>query len=78
MDAKNSNESIELDKSALEMKLIDEFLQEKGFHLKDLCNLPEDQVKRLMIEACRYASNRLAEIEAKAHFRQSIKPPKGI
>jgi hypothetical protein len=75
MKKTNETETVELTKAALEMSLIDEYLQELGYRMKDLCELPEDQAKRLMIEACKYASSKLAEIEAKAHFRHNIRAP---
>jgi len=57
----------------LEMMYINEYLKEQGYSsMKDLCLLPEDVAKRLMINACKYASARLAEIESKDKFRKSI------
>lgn len=58
--------------AALELMYIDEYLQERGYTMKDLCALPEEEAKRLMIEACRYASFRLAEVESRAKFRKEI------
>jgi hypothetical protein len=42
---------------------------------QDLCNLPEEEVKALMIEACKCASLKLAQVESKAHFRETIRGP---
>jgi hypothetical protein len=57
----------------LEMMFIDEYLQGKGYaSIKELCNLPEDEAKQLMIDACRFASGKLAEIESRAGFQQKI------
>lgn len=54
----------------LETMFIDEYLQSKGFSsIKELCNLPENEAKKLLIDACRFASLKLAEIESKAKFR---------
>lgn len=61
--------------SAMERTLIEEFLQSKGYSFKDLCNLPEEEAKALMIEACKYASLKLARVESKAHFREKIRGP---
>lgn len=58
--------------SPLEKVLMEEYLAEKGYKFDDLRNLPADEAKRLMKEACMYAGLRLAEIEAKAGFRQKI------
>ena len=57
----------------LEMMLIDEYLQTQGYaSIKELCHLPEDEVKKLLIAACRFASLNLAEIESRARFNKEI------
>jgi hypothetical protein len=61
--------------SALERKLIEEYLSEKGYHLSDLQALPEREARRLMREACRYASLKLAEVESRAQLRKEIHYP---
>lgn len=61
--------------SILERRYIIEFLHEKGYQLADLKNLPFYEGKQLMIEACRYASLKLAEVEARAQFRDEIRRP---
>jgi hypothetical protein len=61
--------------SALERKLIEEYLTEKGYHLSDLQALPEREARRLMREACRYASLKLAEVESRAQLRKEIHYP---
>lgn len=58
--------------SALEKKLIAEYLSGKGYQPEDLLGLPEEQAKALMQEACRYASLKLAEVESKTKFRKDI------
>lgn len=58
--------------SALEKKLIEEFLEEKGYKLHDLHDLPVEEARRLMEEASRYASLKLAEVESRARFRREI------
>jgi hypothetical protein len=58
--------------SALERKLIEEYLLNKGYQKTDLRGLPAQEVSSLMKEACRYASLRLAEIEARSKFRRKI------
>ena len=58
--------------SELEWQLITDYLKEKGYSRNDLRNLSEDEAHRLRVEACRYASLKLAEIEARSHFRQKI------
>jgi len=58
--------------SALEKKLIAEYLAGKGYQPDDLQDLPPEQAKALMQEACRYASLKLAEVESKTKFRKEI------
>jgi hypothetical protein len=61
--------------SNLERKLIAEYLLNKGYSLSVLKNLPKKKAKILMKEACRYATLKLAEIEARSKFRRKIKTP---
>ena len=69
MNAQNNRSGSE----SLEMLLIDEFLKEKGYgSIKELCHLPENEAKQLMIDACKSASSKLAEIESKAGFQKKI------
>jgi len=56
----------------LEQKFILDFLKEKGLTLKDLKALPPEEARRLRIEASRYATARLAELEARARFIHTI------
>ena len=58
--------------SALERELIAEYLRDKGYRREDLHKLPEEEAKEIMKAACMYASLKLAEVEAKASFRQKI------
>ena len=58
--------------SLLERTMIAEYLLAKGYLLSDLKDLPEEEAKKLMKEACLYANLKLAEIEAKAKFRRKI------
>lgn len=61
--------------SKMEKTLLEEYLRSKGYSFKDLCNLPEEKAKILMIEACKYASLKLAQLESTAHVRESIRRP---
>jgi hypothetical protein len=56
----------------LERALIDEFLRQRGHPREELLTLPEEEQTRLLREARRYASERLAEIEARAHYVKEI------
>jgi hypothetical protein len=61
--------------SALEKKLVEDYLQSKGYSREALHKLPEEMVKQLMKEACMYASLKLAELQAKSQFREEIRTP---
>lgn len=58
--------------SALEKRLIGQYLSDRGYTLADLQEMPEEQAQALMQEACRYASLKLAEVESKSKFRKDI------
>ena len=59
--------------SALERMLIESYLRDKGIaSLKELSKLPKDEAKKLMMEACRYASLKLAEVESTDRFQKDI------
>lgn len=55
-------------KAHLEHKLIVSFLREKGHTLESIKKLPEAEARQIMVEASRYASARLAELEARSRF----------
>lgn len=61
--------------SAMEKLLLEEYLYKNGYSLADLDTLPEAEAKRVMTEACQYASLRLAQVESTAHFREKIRGP---
>lgn len=61
--------------SALERRLIKEYLLEKGYRWSDLRAMPEEERRALMREACMYAATQLANIEARSKFRQKIRLP---
>ncbi|MDT8307159.1 MAG: hypothetical protein RRC07_14605 [Anaerolineae bacterium] len=61
--------------SEMEKALINEFLRTRGRTLADLKTLPPDQAKKLMTEACQFASLNLAQLESKAGFREKIRGP---
>jgi len=59
--------------AGLEKMYIEQYLAEQGHHWCDLAKLPAKEVKRLMTEACMYASTKLAEMQAKVGFREEIR-----
>jgi hypothetical protein len=52
----------------LERAFIEEYLQRRGHHLRDVGELPSEQANALMKEASAYASGRLTEVETRAHL----------
>ncbi len=53
---------------ALARFYVEQYLRSKSFTTKNLHDLPEDQVRRLMVEASTYAALKLAEVETRAHM----------
>jgi hypothetical protein len=58
--------------SALERKLIADYLHSRGYYMPDLKDLPEQKAKSLMEKACLYAALKLTEIESRAKLRREI------
>lgn len=56
----------------MERAFIEEYLHERGYSLKELQDLPEALAHQLMIEASTYASSKLTEVEARAHFVDKV------
>jgi hypothetical protein len=64
----------------MEQAFIREFLRDRGLLPEDLKTLPEAEAHDLMVEASKYASARLCEMEARAHFVEDMhggSPPLG-
>lgn len=56
----------------LEKALIEEYLHEKGYSLEGLKKLPAEVAEKLMKEASQYASLKMEEVEARAHFIKEL------
>ena len=52
----------------LENALIREFLEQRGHSAESVRTLPEAERHLLLEQASRWASSRLAEVEARAHY----------
>ena len=65
-------EPVEDPNAMLEKALIEEYLKEKGYSHEDLKKLPPEIVEQLMKEASQYASLKLEEVEARAHFVKEL------
>ena len=69
----SSSQTVSKDsRSYLERQLIIDFLATKGYCQKDLKALPGSKSKKILTEASIYASNKLAEIQAKHRYLQTI------
>ena len=67
-----NTEPIEDRGALLENSLIEEYLKEKGYSHEDLKKLPADLVEKLMKEASQYASLKMEEVQARAHFVKEL------
>ena len=56
----------------LERALIDEFLRTHGYDPANVSGPPNAELELLMKQAYTYASGKLAEVEARAHFVHDI------
>jgi len=66
------NQQMEDPNAVLEKALMDAYLHEHGYSLEKLKELPKEMVEQLMKEATRYASLKMEEIQARAHFVDEI------
>ncbi len=51
---------------------VDEYLKGKGYSVKSLCKLTEEEAKKIMAEASTYAACKLAEAEHRARIMDEI------
>jgi hypothetical protein len=51
---------------------MEEYLHEHGYSLEKLKGLPKEMVEQLMKDATRYASLKMEEVKARAHFVEEI------
>lgn len=65
-------EHIDDPNALLEKALIEEYLNKKGYSREGLKKLPAELVQTLMKEATRYASLKMEEVKARAHFIQDL------
>ena len=65
-------EPIEDRNALLEKALIEEYLHEKGYSLKELKTLPVELADKLMKEASKYASLKLEEVSSRAKFVKDL------
>lgn len=65
-------EPIEDSNAVVENALIEEYLKEHGYSHESLKKLPPKLVKKIMQEASQYASLKMEEVEARAHFIKEL------
>ena len=65
-------EPVEDRNALLEKTLIEEYLHEKGYSLKSLKELPAELAEKLRKEASKYASLKMEEVSARAHFVKEL------
>jgi hypothetical protein len=65
-------EPIEDPNALLEQALIEEYLKSKGYTHEDLKKLPPKLVEKIMKEASQFASLKMEEVEARAHFVKEL------
>ena len=65
-------DAIEDRNAVLEKALIEEYLKEHGYSHESLKKLPPKLVKKIMQEASQYASLKMEEVEARAHFVKEL------
>ena len=58
--------------AVLEKALIEEYLKQHGYTHEGLKKLPPKLVKKIMQEASQYASLKMEEVEARAHFVKEL------
>jgi hypothetical protein len=72
-DQTEASASVPQDPNAgLERMFLQAYLCSRGHTLESLRELPAEEAKRLMTEASIYASSKLAEVEARAHFVRDL------
>ncbi len=57
----------------LERELITAYVAGAGQDLETLMNRTDEQARRLLAEASRYASARLTEVESRLHYLRSLR-----
>jgi hypothetical protein len=67
-----SVEPVEDRNALLEKALIEEYLHEQGYSLKAIKKLPPELADRLMKGASKYASLKMEEVSARAHFIKEL------
>ena len=72
MSTDNPSPTIKDVLAPLESALIDEFLRQSGCDPATVGDLQVEERERLMKAASAYASGKLAEVEARAHFVRDI------
>jgi hypothetical protein len=57
----------------LERQLISAYLTESGHDLHELLARTDDDARRMLVAASQFASQKLSEVEARAHYLHSLR-----
>lgn len=69
----SEKEPIEEPLAALERELIAAYVAGAGYCVGDLLARNDEAARHLLAEASRYASDRLSEVEARAHYLRHLR-----
>jgi hypothetical protein len=72
MQRHNEPQPLEEPLAQLERQLINAYLAAAGQNFRNLIGRNDEAARRLLAEASLYASERLSEIEARAHFLKKL------
>lgn len=72
MAGNNTNRPLEEPLAELERQLINAYLASAGHEMEALLARDDQEARRLLAEASRYASVKLSEVEARSHYVRSL------
>jgi hypothetical protein len=56
----------------LESQLVRDYLTEAGYNAEELLGRTDEEARRILAEAARYAGGKLTEVEARAHYLHKL------
>lgn len=58
--------------AVLESQLVRDYLAAAGYDVRDLVGRTDDEARRLLAKAARYAGGKLTEAEARSHYLHKL------
>jgi hypothetical protein len=58
--------------AVLESQLVREYLAAAGYDVRELLGRTDDEARRVLAQATRYAGGRLTEVEARSHYLHKL------